>query len=88
MTLCIADLSNENGLAAAGLQLAVTVCKDVLWPVLDHTPHEMRQVLFERFLSGLTGAMVAELGLERAKQVLDAVKLAAQDVAAERARAN
>lgn len=64
--------------------MAEAVCQDVLWPVIDHTPAAMRQAMFERFLCGITGAMCAELGPDRAKETLDAVKLAINDVMASR----
>ncbi|MDZ4254114.1 MAG: hypothetical protein U1A72_16225 [Sulfuritalea sp.] len=81
-------LDTEEGVVSAAIAMAAAVCEDVLWPVINHTPPGMRQALFERFISGLTGAMCAEVGPERAKETLDAVKLAIDDVQRGRAHAH
>ena len=85
-TIKVSTLSTEAGVTEAGAQMAEAVCQDLLWPVVQHTPKEWRGALFERFLSALTGAVVAEVGPERAKQALDAAKLAVDDLQAERSR--
>lgn len=87
-TIRVANLGTESGVTEAGAVMAEAVCRDVLAPVVAHTPPEMRQALFERFLSGLTGAVIAEIGPERADAVIDAVKLAIRDFRAERQHAH
>lgn len=84
--ICVADLGTEAGVTSAGATMAETVCTDVLWPVFQHTPKGMRATLFERFFCGLTGAVLAELGPDRTKEVLDAAKVAIDDMLAERAK--
>lgn len=87
-TICIAHLDTERGIVDAAVKMAEVVCTDVLWPVVECTPKERRADLFERFLSALTGAACAELGPERAKQALDAARLAIEDVQRERSHAH
>lgn len=82
----LSTLSTEEGVVAAAVTMATVVCQDVLWPVVNHTPKDQVQALFERFLSGITGAMCAELGPDKAKASLDAVKLAIDDLLAARAK--
>ena len=80
----IADLETEAGVVAAAVQMAHATCTGGLYALVQHTPKEMRQVLFERFFCALTGAMCAEIGPDKAKETLDAVKLALAAVQAER----
>lgn len=86
--VCLDDLGTEAGITEAGVTMAEVVCRSVLWPVIEHTPKAMRQQLFERFFSGLAGALCNEVGPELAKQTLDAVKLAIEDVQKERRHAH
>lgn len=88
INISVADLQTEEGVTQAGAQMARVTCEGVLWPTLDHTPPEMRQVLMERFLSGLAGAMCAEIGPGNAKAVLDEVKIAIDGLVSERRRAH
>lgn len=77
-------LDTEAGVCEAAVTMAAVVSRDVLFPVLDHTPEEQRQAIFERFLSGIVGVLCAYVGPDRAKETLDAVKLAISEVQAER----
>ncbi len=87
-TIDCTRLDTEEGVVSAAVAMAAAVCEDVLWPVINHTPSGMRQALFERFICGLAGAMCAEFGPERAKETLDAVKLAIEDLQRERTHAH
>jgi Mor family transcriptional regulator len=79
-------LATQEGVEAAGIIIAATLCEDVLFDVLDHTPEAMKRVFFERFLSGMAGVICAHLGAKGAQEALDAVKAAIADAA--RSRAN
>lgn len=83
-SICLADLSTENGIVAVAVKMAETVRDDLLLPLLEHTPKEMRQALFERFFSALTGVMCAEIGPELAVDTLEAVKDALVEIHAKR----
>lgn len=84
--VCTADLSTEAGATAVAVKMAEAVLRDVFWPVVSHTPAAMRAVLFERFLCALCGVVVSELGPQRAKEALDAAKLAVDDFSEDRRR--
>lgn len=78
-------LSTEQGAESAGLAVAREVCEALLFDVLDNTPAAMKRVFLERFLSGMAGVLCAHLGPQGAQDALDAVKVAINDVAKERA---
>lgn len=79
-----AALGTEAGVTAAATTLVKAFADDIVYRVIDLTPKDRRGDFFERFLSAWTGVMCAELGPDKAKQVLDAVKLAIDDVVAAR----
>lgn len=80
------DLRTPAGVTEAGATLAEIVCRSILFDVVKNTAPALRGDLFERFISGLSGAALAELGPDRTKQALDAAKLAVDDCIAEHRR--
>jgi hypothetical protein len=84
----VSALGTEAGVTDAAATLAKAICDDILYHVIDLTPPAMRQSFFERFISAFVGVACAELGPDRAKQVLEAVKLAVDDVVAKRRHAD
>lgn len=88
LDLDVSRLATEAGATEAGVRIAVHVAKEILHPVWDHMPPQMRAVFFERLLSGMAGAACSELGPDRTKLAFDAVKLAIDDAALRRANAH
>lgn len=78
-------LDTEEGAGLAAVQLAQAFCDAALWPVLNHTPQQMRQVVFEKIFCALAGAACADIGPALAKESLGAAKLAIDDAVASRA---
>jgi hypothetical protein len=83
-TINSGDLGTTEGITAAAAALATAVRDDVLLVVLDHTPPDRRQELFERFLCALCGIACAEIGPDGTKRALDEAKRAVDAVQAER----
>lgn len=78
------DLDTEEGVGDTAAQVALVVCERYLWPIADYTQPELRVMLFERFLSGIAGALCAHCGPDKAMAVLEAVRQAVPLAAAER----
>jgi hypothetical protein len=72
-TIDTSTLATADGISSAALTMAAIVCADMLKPVVQATPPGGRQALFEAFLSGLSGAVMAELGDAKAKEVFQKV---------------
>lgn len=85
--LSVSLLATEEGVTEAAARIAVQVAKDILHPVWEHMPPEMRPMFLERLMSGMVGAACGEFGPERTKLVLEAVKDALDEVVAKRGRA-
>lgn len=88
MVICTASLATDEGVTADALELARHFGAEAIGPLLAHTPLDKHQVMIERILSGIVGISCGHIGPEATKQVLDALRLALEAAAAERAKAH
>ena len=82
-TISSAQLTTEEGITETGFKIAHLVCQHMIWPIVHNVPPRLAQALFERFLSEIIGAACGEIGPDRAKDALEAVKRAIDDAGAE-----
>ena len=82
------DLSTEEGCVLASVRLGEVLAEQLLIPVLEHTPPEMRARLMELFVCAVTGFGCSQFGPQEMTRILDAAKVGIADAVAARRKAH
>ena len=83
ITIDTSTLSTLEGVGEAAVVIAKNIAIEMMKPVVRATPDQLRQYFFEAFFAALSGAVVAEIGDERAQKVFRKVVEALQLLEAE-----